>query len=214
MKNAMPGIIILWSEQELFSNSSDHKYRILNLRSTMTLEYMLSQAVMTHMPVKVVIDAKFAKLAIKLLGEQNVMVMPENNGASEDTLGYRLASAIADYSNVSGWLLLTADTPFIRSETLIEMASALENHVLVYPQYGGQQGYPIGLNGELFSEIMRLTSENDLRRLFIRYPSFAVEVEDPGVLMSSNSDNTHEINGAPMPWACAEQQPGDRPLLM
>jgi CTP:molybdopterin cytidylyltransferase MocA len=121
---------------------------------------------------------------------------------------------IADYSNVSGWLLLTADTPFIRSETLIEMASALQNHVLVYPQYGGQQGYPIGLNGELFSEIMRLTSENDLRRLFIRYPSFAVEVEDPGVLMGSYSDNTHEINGVPRPWAYAEQQPGDRPLLM
>jgi len=214
MKNTMPGIIILWSEQELFSNSSDSKYRMLNLRSAMTLEYMLSQSVMTHMPVKVVIEAKFAKLAIKLLGEQNVIVLPEKKDAPAATLGYTLASVMADYANVSGWLLLTADTPFIQSETLIEMATTLQNHILVYPQYGGQQGYPIGLNGELFSEIMRLTSENDLRRLFIRYPSFALEVDDPGVLMSSSSDNTNEIHGTPMSWISIEQQPGDRPLLM
>jgi molybdenum cofactor cytidylyltransferase len=40
------------------------------------------------------------------------------------------------------------------------------------------------MSSELFSELVRMEHEQDLRRLAARYPSVDVEVADPGVHMA------------------------------
>lgn len=206
MKRLTPGIIIMWVEQAILSNPAESKLPTVNLKSTMTLEYMLSQAMVTHFPVKVVLESKFAKFAAGLLGEKNVIVIPDQQLQPIHTLGYGLATAISECSDVSGWLLLTAQTPFVKSQTLKDLAIALQDHILVYSQYAGQQGYPIGFNAELFSELVRLNSEHELRRLFIRYPSYAVDVEDPGVLTASYTDNAFQKDPNQLNWSLTNAQ--------
>jgi molybdenum cofactor cytidylyltransferase len=39
----------------------------------------------------------------------------------------------------------------------------------------------VAFSAELYSELVRLGSEQDLRRLAARYPSVDIEVDDPGV---------------------------------
>ena len=41
----------------------------------------------------------------------------------------------------------------------------------------------MGFSAELFSELLSLNGDEGARRLLARYPTVAVEVDDPGVLM-------------------------------
>jgi molybdenum cofactor cytidylyltransferase len=67
------------------------------------------------------------------------------------------------------------------------VARALSQAPVAYAQYRGRQGFPVGLSAELFSELVPLSGEEGLRRLLVRYPSVAVEVDDPGVLQDINT---------------------------
>jgi molybdenum cofactor cytidylyltransferase len=45
------------------------------------------------------------------------------------------------------------------------------------------RGHPVAFSPELYSELASLTGDEGARRLVARYPSFAVDVDDPGVLI-------------------------------
>ena len=64
---------------------------------------------------------------------------------------------------------------------------------MAYAQHRGRQGFPVGLSVELYSELVLLSGEEGLRRLLARYPSHAVEVDDPGVLQDINTAADLEI---------------------
>jgi molybdenum cofactor cytidylyltransferase len=59
----------------------------------------------------------------------------------------------------------------------------LPQHAVVFAQYQGRRGHPVGFAAELFSELVQLTGDEGARRVAARYPSFGVEVDDPGVLI-------------------------------
>ena len=56
-------------------------------------------------------------------------------------------------------------------------------HAVVYAQYRGRRGHPVGFAAELYSELTALTGDEGARRVIARYPAFAVERDDPGMLV-------------------------------
>jgi len=63
------------------------------------------------------------------------------------------------------------------------VAARLAQHPVVYAQHIGRRGHPVGFAAELYSELVQLSGDEGARRLVARYPSFGVEVDDPGVLI-------------------------------
>jgi molybdenum cofactor cytidylyltransferase len=63
------------------------------------------------------------------------------------------------------------------------VARALDVHPVAYAQHNGRRGHPVGFAAELYSELTALTGDEGARRLVARYPAFAVERDDPGILI-------------------------------
>ena len=83
------------------------------------------------------------------------------------------------------------DMPMLRTSTLIAVADALPQHAVVYAQHQGRRGHPVGFSAELYSELVQLTGDEGARRVVARFPSFGVEVDDPGVLI--DLDTTDDL---------------------
>lgn len=59
-------------------------------------------------------------------------------------MGDSIAAAVRATPDALGWLILPADLPLVRAETLQAVASALSGRVnAVQPQYQGERGHPV-----------------------------------------------------------------------
>ncbi|MFZ4550785.1 MAG: NTP transferase domain-containing protein [Aquabacterium sp.] len=104
---------------------------------------------------------------------------------SQDILVQGLSAAVLASANAPAWILLPADMPKLQHATLTQLADAvIHQHPIAHTEYRCQRGRPVGFSSEFFSELISLRGERDLHRLQARYPSKAVAVSDPGVLMS------------------------------
>jgi molybdenum cofactor cytidylyltransferase len=97
-------------------------------------------------------------------------------------MGDSIAAGVSIHASAGGWLVLPGDMPLVRPDSLRAVAEALDQQPIAFPQYRGRRGSPVGFAAELFSELMMLTGDEGARRLLARYPTIAVEVDDPGVL--------------------------------
>jgi molybdenum cofactor cytidylyltransferase len=64
--------------------------------------------------------------------------------AAHEGMGDSISAAVAATSDAWGWLVLPADLPLIRADTLVAIADALEHYDVVVPHYRGQRGHPVG----------------------------------------------------------------------
>ena len=106
--------------------------------------------------------------------------------------------------DASGWLILPADMPLVQRVDAGRVARHLDHHAVVYAQYQGRRGHPVGFSPELYSELVSLQGDEGARRLVARYPAHAVEVDDPGVLLDIDTEAdllearaAHASRGAP-----------------
>ena len=94
-----------------------------------------------------------------------------------------ISTAVLARPQSGGWLVLPARLVRVQSSTLCGVAKALNDFPLVYPQYNGLRGDPVGFGSEFFSELMSLgDDEREPRRLLARYAGCGIDVEDAGVL--------------------------------
>ncbi len=111
--------------------------------------------------------------------------MWSNDYTSQDILVQGLSAAVLASANAPAWILLPADMPQPQHTTLTQLADAvMHQHPIAHTEYRCQRGRPVGFSSEFFSELISLRGERDLHRLQARYPSKAVAVSDPGVVMS------------------------------
>ncbi len=102
---------------------------------------------------------------------------------AQGAFGSCIASAVLARPQSPGWLVLPCSMPDIQPSTLCQLADQLTAFSLVFSQYQGLRGYPVGFGAELFSELITLqVRARGVPRLFARYPGHAVDVEDPAVL--------------------------------
>lgn len=141
----------------------------------------LRHAIETQLPVLVVTTAALAPLAGQYLAKRDVLVL--SDGEAARGMGYSLAAGVAERSGATGWLVLPADMPLLRPGTLLAVAQAMEEHPVVYAQYKGRRGHPVGFAAELYSELIQLDGDDGARRVVARYPAFGVDVDDPGSML-------------------------------
>lgn len=160
------------------------------LGDTSVLGRVLRQALASQLPVVVVTTEMFAAEARAHLAARDVVVVPQTGTPSALPLGmgYSIAAGVGARPNASGWLVLPGDMPLVQPRSLVAVGQALEHHLVAFAQYQGRRGHPVGFGAELYSELVALSGDTGARRLLARYPSHAVEVDDPGVLIDIDTE--------------------------
>jgi molybdenum cofactor cytidylyltransferase len=97
-------------------------------------------------------------------------------------MGVSIAAGVLAAASAPGWLILPGDMPQISPATLRAVAARLMSDPVVFAQYKGRRGHPVGFGAEMYSELIALQGDEGARRLLARYAAQAVEVDDPGVL--------------------------------
>lgn len=160
------------------------------LGSSSVLGTTLRRVLASRLPMVVVTTAALADVARRTVAARDVVVLPEvgTPGTEPLGMGYSIASGVAARPDASGWLILPADMPMVAASTLEAVARQLREHTVVYAQYRGQRGHPVGFAAELYSELVMLEGDEGARRLVARYPAYGVEVDDPGVLVDIDTE--------------------------
>ncbi|MBI5269326.1 MAG: NTP transferase domain-containing protein [Burkholderiales bacterium] len=138
------------------------------------------------LPLVVVTTARFSPDVADQVARRDIVELADAC-AGMPRLGEAVAAGVAARPGPGGWLLLPAHMPMVQPSTLLRVAEALATQSVVYAQHRGRQGHPIGFGAELFSELVRLPADQGPRRLLARFPGQAVEVEDAGVLLDTDT---------------------------
>lgn len=146
------------------------------------LALTVRNAIASGMPVVVVVTpailAAIPALS-SLVPPQDLVVL---EGDTPKGMGDSIAAGAAASAAADGWLVLPGDMPLVRPGTLVEVAQALDQLPIAYAQHRGRRGHPVGFGAEMYSELVHLRGDEGARRLLARYPTAAVELDDPGVL--------------------------------
>ena len=179
-----PAVIVLAAGRGSRFRGLQHKLA-QSLGASTVLVMTLERVLASHLPVVVVTTQPLADTVSRYVATRDIVVLPAvGSPASQELgMGYSIAAGVASRSDASGWLVLPADMPMVQASTLQAVARELEGHCVVYAQYRGRRGHPVAFSAELYSELVMLTGDEGARRLVARYPSLAVDVDDPGVLM-------------------------------
>ena len=141
----------------------------------------LRHAIETQLPVLVVTTAALAPLVARQVATRDILVL--SSGEAARGMGYTIAAGVAERSGSPGWVVLPGDMPLVRPGTVLAVATALEQHPVVYAQYRGRRGHPVAFAAELYSELILLDGDDGARRVVARYPSHGQDVDDPGALL-------------------------------
>jgi molybdenum cofactor cytidylyltransferase len=154
------------------------------------LGHVLRNALASHLPVVVVTTESLAGEALSSIAARDIVTVPDvgSAGALPLGMGYSIAAGVGARPNASGWLILPGDMPLVRPSSLLAVAQALEQHPVAFAQHRGRRGHPVGFAAELYSELSVLAGDAGARRLVARYPSHAVELDDPGVLLDIDTE--------------------------
>ncbi|MBT9492637.1 MAG: nucleotidyltransferase family protein [Paucibacter sp.] len=150
------------------------------------LAHTLAHAIATGLRVVVVTTQKLMPSVQPLIAACDVVAIADIDSqgrAAPIGMGYSIAAGVAAAGDANGWLILPADMPLLRPASILAVAAALDQFPVAYAQHHGRRGHPVGFSAELFSELIDLQGDEGARRIVARYPSQAVEVDDPGVLI-------------------------------
>jgi len=183
-------VIVLAAGQGSRFKAQDHKLA-QRLGETSVLAATLANALASRLRVVVVTTAAFADVARSSVAARDVVILPEvgTPGAGGLGMGVSIAAGAGACPNSRGWLVLPGDMPLVRPSTLMAVALALDHHPIAFAQHLGRRGHPVGFAAELYSELTALNGDEGARRLVSRYPAFAVELDDPGVLIDIDTED-------------------------
>jgi molybdenum cofactor cytidylyltransferase len=200
-----PTVIVLAAGRGARFLGADHKL-VQSLGTGTVLGTTLRHVIVSGLPMVVVTTDALADLARRSVAARDVVLLPEVGSPDAGPLGmgYSIATGVSARPDASGWLVLSADTPMVQPATLQALARHLHDHPIVYAQYKGRRGHPVGFDAELYSELVVLTGDDGARRLVGRYPAIGVEVDDPGVLIDVDTEaDLEQLRKTPL------ESPGD-----
>jgi len=197
MRNA-PVIVVLAAGRGSRYAAQGHKLA-QPLGELSVLGQTVTHAISSGLPVVVVTTERLAAESARWVARRDVVVLPEADGTDSALgMGYSIATGVAARPDASGWLVLPGDMPLVRPRTLAAVAEALGQHAVVFAQYRGRRGHPVGFGAELFSELVHLQGDEGARRLVARYPSAGIELDDPGVLV--DVDTPEDLAAVQADW--------------
>jgi len=178
--NNEPAVVVLAAGAGSRYHGSRHKLSE-KLGADSVLACTLRNAIASEMAVVLVASEALVDQARGLLATDDIVVV---DARSQTTwgMGDSIAAGVSVHASASGWLVLPGDMPFVRPASLRAVAAALDQQPIAFAQHRGRRGHPVGFGAELFSELVMLKGDEGARRLLARYPTAAVELDDPGVL--------------------------------
>ena len=179
-----PAVIVLAAGKGSRFTGTEHKLAQI-LGTSTVLGTTLRNAIASHLQVIVVTTAKLAYGARRQVAARDVMVLPEADAPGHGGMGMgrSISVGVAARPQASGWLMLPADMPLVLPTTLQAVARELVHSPVVFAQFKGRRGHPVGFSAELYSELVALEGDEGARRIVARYPALGLEVDDPGVLV-------------------------------
>ena len=161
------------------------------LGASSVLAQTLARAIASHLRTVVVTTAAFVDVARSSVAARDVVVLPEvgSDGAASLGMGTSIAAGVRASADSDGWLILPGDMPLVQPATLLAVARALDQHAVAYAQHGGRRGHPVAFAAELYPELAELSGDEGARRIIARYPAFAVDLDDPGVLVDIDTED-------------------------
>lgn len=104
---------------------------------------------------------------------------------ADEGMGASLACGIAAAADARGWLIALADTPFIRSESIRDVAAALDRGAaLAALFYQGRRGHPVGFSASFRDALLALAGDEGARSVVAANLSrlCRIDCDDPGIL--------------------------------
>ncbi len=179
MKNE-PAVVVLAAGAGSRYRGTRHKLSE-QLGGDSVLVRTLRNAIASEMPVVLVISEALIDEAQGLVLPEDMVVVDPRSQTGWG-MGDSIAAGVSIHASATGWLVLPADMPLVRPSSLRAVADALDQQPIAFAQHRGRRGHPVGFAAELFSELVMLKGDEGARRLLARYPTAAVELDDPGVL--------------------------------
>ena len=97
---------------------------------------------------------------------------------------------------IGATLIVLADQPFVRPQTLDQLAREYRRTPapIVIPSYKGVRGNPVLLDRSVFAEVMALEGDTGCRAIFGNHTERTVklEVEDEGILLDIDNQEDYE----------------------
>ena len=104
--------------------------------------------------------------------------------AGHPGMGDSIAAAVAAAPDASGWLILPADLPLVRPETLRAVANALlpaaGGHEVVVPVMQGQRGHPVGFAAACRADLLKLQGDRGAAGVIRSHDAIELVVNDIG----------------------------------
>jgi molybdenum cofactor cytidylyltransferase len=182
MKNE-PAVVVLAAGAGSRYHGTRHKLSE-KLGGDSVLVRTLRNAIASEMAVVLVISEALVAEAQGLVATRDMVVVDTRSLRSQTGwgMGDSIAAGVSINASAGGWLVLPGDMPLVRPSSLRAVAAALDQQPIAFAQHRGRRGHPVGFGAELFSELVMLKGDEGARRLLARYPTAAVELDDPGVL--------------------------------
>jgi molybdenum cofactor cytidylyltransferase len=121
------------------------------------------------------------------------------NEQAQQGMGSSIACGVDNSQDASGWLIMLADMPYLKTETIRRLADKLEYGAkMVAPIYKKQRGHPVGFNQCYKNELLALNKDTGARQVIKNHQSQLelVAVNDAGTIMDVDhaSDVRSESN--------------------
>lgn len=98
-----------------------------------------------------------------------------------DSIAAAVRAALLTYPDARGWLILPADLPLIRPDTLRRVAEAPATWPVVRPVHQGEAGHPVRFDSSSTPDLLALSGDAGAAAVARRHgPPRAIEVDDVG----------------------------------
>jgi molybdenum cofactor cytidylyltransferase len=102
-----------------------------------------------------------------------------------DGMGYSIARGVAATADADGWLILPGDLPLVRTPSLMAVAQSLASHAVVVPQFGDQQGHPVGFDRTCREALLQLEGDTGASAIVRSHrqagTAHSLQLDDPGI---------------------------------
>jgi molybdenum cofactor cytidylyltransferase len=119
--------------------------------------------------------------AVRASGLPHHLVLAD---ASRPGMGDSIAAGVRATADAPGWLMLPADLPLVRGDTLNAVAAALSRYPVAVPVCRGERGHPVGFSAACRDALLDLKGNQGAAPVLRAYHAINsvafVEIDDVG----------------------------------
>jgi molybdenum cofactor cytidylyltransferase len=97
-------------------------------------------------------------------------------------MGDSIAAGVAACPQLSGWLIVLGDMPFILPSSIERVVAGIADDAVSVPVHQGEYGHPVGFGRSFGPALQALSGDRGAKALFAQARVVEVAVDDPGVL--------------------------------